>query len=175
MKKTLIAMMVAGTIIAGGCGPKAEQGTPAIDLKNMDLSINPADDFFRYCNNNWLKNNPIPEEYTTYGAFTEIDQHNEILIQGIIDEASKDVNATQGSVSQKIRDFYNAGMDTAARAKSLFITDRREAIRTALMTAPQGAVILVAGKGHEDYQVIGTTKIHFDDKEVIAETFEEMK
>ena len=68
-----------------------------------------------------------------------------------------------------------AGMDTAARAKSLFITDRREAIRTALMTAPQGAVILVAGKGHEDYQIIGDTKHHFDDKEVIAETFEEMK
>ena len=67
------------------------------------------------------------------------------------------------------------GMDTAARAKSLFITDRREAIRTAIMTAPQGAVILVAGKGHEDYQIIGDTKIHFDDKEVIAETFEEMK
>ena len=101
-------------MIAGGCSPKEEKGTPAIDLKNMDLSINPADDFFRYCNNNWLKNNPIPEEYTTYGAFTEIDQHNEILIQGIIDEASKDINATQGSVSQKIRDFYNAGMDTAA-------------------------------------------------------------
>ncbi len=75
------------------------------------------------------------------------------------------------TIIQEIR----AGMDTAARAKSLFITDRREAIRTALMTAPQGAVILVAGKGHEDYQVIGTTKIHFDDKEVIAETFEEMK
>jgi len=114
MKKAFIAMMVAGTIIAGGCGPKEEQGTPAIDLKNMDLSINPADDFFRYCNNNWLKNNPIPEEYTSYGAFTEIDQHNEKLIQGIIDEASKDVNATQGSVSQKIRDFYNTGMDTVA-------------------------------------------------------------
>ena len=46
MKKAFIAMMVAGTIIAGGCGPKEEQGTPAIDLKNMDLSINPADDFF---------------------------------------------------------------------------------------------------------------------------------
>ncbi len=67
------------------------------------------------------------------------------------------------------------GMDAAARAKSLFITDRREAIRTAIMTAPKGAVILVAGKGHEDYQIIGDTKIHFDDKEVIAETFEEMK
>ena len=81
MKKALFAMMVAGTIIASGCTPKVEEGTPAIDLKNMDLSINPAEDFFRYCNNNWLKNNPIPEEYTTFGAFTEIDQHNELLIQ----------------------------------------------------------------------------------------------
>ena len=68
-----------------------------------------------------------------------------------------------------------AGMDVAARARSLFITDRRQAIRTALTTAPKGAVILVAGKGHEDYQIIGDTKIHFDDKEVIADTFEEMK
>ena len=68
-----------------------------------------------------------------------------------------------------------AGMDIQARAKSLFITDRREAIRTALMTAPEGAVILVAGKGHEDYQIIGDVKTHFDDKEVLAETFEEMK
>ena len=114
MKKTLIAMMIATTVIAGGCKNQEEKGTPAIDLKNMDLSVNPADDFFRYCNNNWLKNNPIPDEYTSFGAFTEIDQHNELLIQDIIKEVSADVNAPQGSVSQKIRDFYNAGMDTVA-------------------------------------------------------------
>ena len=114
MKKAFIAMIVAGTMIAG-CAPKEDKDiTPAIDLKNMDLSINPADDFFRYCNNNWLKNNPIPEEYTSYGAFTEIDQHNEQLIQDIIKEVSADANAVDGSVAQKIRDFYNAGMDTVA-------------------------------------------------------------
>ena len=107
-------MIVAGTMIVGGCAPSEEQGTPAIDKKNMDLKINPADDFFRYCNNNWLKNNPIPEEYTTFGAFTEIDQHNELLIQDIIKEVSADANAVDGSVAQKIRDFYNAGMDTIA-------------------------------------------------------------
>ena len=93
--------------------PKKEV-TPAIELSNMDTTINPADDFFRYANNNWLKNNPIPEEYSTYGAFTEIDQRNEKLIQNIIDEASHDASAAQGSVAQKIRDFYNAGMDTVA-------------------------------------------------------------
>ena len=114
MKKAFIAMIVAGTLVAG-CAPKGgDDVTPAIDLNNMDLSINPAEDFFRYCNNNWLKNNPIPEEYTTFGAFTEIDQHNEQLIQDIIKEVSADANADEGSVAQKIRDFYNAGMDTIA-------------------------------------------------------------
>ncbi len=64
-----------------------------------------------------------------------------------------------------------AGMDAASRARSIFITDRREAIRTAILTAPDNSVILVAGKGHEDYQIIGTEKFHFDDREVIREVF----
>ena len=117
-KQNVIAMMVLCTM-ATGCAEKAveqtkKEVTPAIELSNMDTTINPAEDFFRYCNNNWLKNNPIPEEYTTYGAFTEIDQHNEVLIQDIIDEVSKDANAAPGSMAQNIRDFYNAGMDTVA-------------------------------------------------------------
>ena len=115
-KKILFAMMIAGTMIVG-CTPKEQENVvenPAINLKNMDLSINPADDFFRYANNNWLKNNPIPEEYSSYGAFTEIDQHTELLIQDIIKEVSQDTNAVQGSNAQKIRDFYNAGMDIVA-------------------------------------------------------------
>ena len=119
-KRNFIAMTILCTV-AVGCAEKqpAEQQpekdvTPAIELSNMDNSINPADDFFRYCNNNWMKNNPIPEEYSTFGAFTEIDRRNETLIQGIIDEASHDVNAQPGSVAQKIRDFYNAGMDSVA-------------------------------------------------------------
>ena len=68
-----------------------------------------------------------------------------------------------------------AGMSTTDRAKSVFITDRAEAIRSAIMFAPAGAVILVAGKGHEDYQIIGTVKHHFDDKEVIAAAFDSIK
>lgn len=75
---------------------------------------------------------------------------------------------------EEIISEIKAGMDIPARAKSLFITDRKEAIRTAVMTAPKGAVILVAGKGHEDYQIIGTTKHHFDDKEVLEETLKEL-
>ena len=65
-----------------------------------------------------------------------------------------------------------AGLDTAGRAKSLFIEDREEAIRTAIMIAGQGATILLAGKGHETYQIIGTEKTHFDEREIVTEIFE---
>jgi len=65
-----------------------------------------------------------------------------------------------------------AGMDTAGRARSLFIEDREEAIRTAIMIAGQGATILLAGKGHETYQIIGTEKRHFDEREIVTGIFE---
>jgi UDP-N-acetylmuramoyl-L-alanyl-D-glutamate--2,6-diaminopimelate ligase len=47
--------------------------------------------------------------------------------------------------------------------------DRREAIRLALGSARPGDSVLIAGKGHEDYQILGTTRIHFDDREVARE------
>jgi UDP-N-acetylmuramoyl-L-alanyl-D-glutamate--2,6-diaminopimelate ligase len=65
-----------------------------------------------------------------------------------------------------------AGLNNAERANVLAITDRREAIRTACMLAKQGDVILIAGKGHENYQEIKGVKHHFDDKEVVKEIME---
>ncbi len=57
-----------------------------------------------------------------------------------------------------------AGISTDARRKCLRIADRREAIRTAVMMAGEGDVILVAGKGHETYQEIMGVRNHFDDR-----------
>lgn len=67
-----------------------------------------------------------------------------------------------------IRDM-EAGLDDGMRRRTLSITDRREAIRTALMLAKPGDVVLVAGKGHENYQEIKGVKHHFDDREVVLE------
>ncbi|WP_321309842.1 UDP-N-acetylmuramoyl-L-alanyl-D-glutamate--2,6-diaminopimelate ligase [Marinifilum fragile] len=63
------------------------------------------------------------------------------------------------------------GVGASDLRKVLAITDRKEAIRTACMLAQKGDIILVAGKGHEDYQEIKGVKHHFDDKEVIQEIF----
>ena len=68
-----------------------------------------------------------------------------------------------------------AGFDLSGRAKSLFIEDREEAIRTAIMLGQEGSTILLAGKGHETYQIIGKEKRDFDEKKIVKEIFENLK
>ena len=72
---------------------------------------------------------------------------------------------------QAIIDDMLAGLTLEDKKKTLTIADRREAIRTACMLAQPGDVVLVAGKGHEDYQEIKGVKHHFDDREVIRGIF----
>lgn len=64
-----------------------------------------------------------------------------------------------------------AGLTVLDKARTLCITDRQEAIKTAAMLAGKGDVILVAGKGHEDYQEVKGVKHHFDDREKLRELF----
>ena len=67
------------------------------------------------------------------------------------------------------------GLDDDMRRRTVSIADRREAIRTALMLAGKGDVVLIAGKGHEDYQEIKGVKHHFDDREIVAEYFKSVQ
>lgn len=70
---------------------------------------------------------------------------------------------------QEIINDMLAGLDKDDMRKTISIVDRREAIKTACMLAQPGDVILVAGKGHENYQDVKGVKHHFDDKEVLSE------
>ena len=81
---------------------------------------------------------------------------------------------SDNSRTEKTEDILNdirAGFSPKGLAKAIFIADRREAIRTAIMTSADGATILLAGKGHETYQIIGHEKLHFDEREVVDEIF----
>ena len=64
-----------------------------------------------------------------------------------------------------------AGLNAQQMQKVISIVDRKEAVKTACMMAQKGDVILVAGKGHENYQEIKGVKHHFDDHEVLREIF----
>jgi UDP-N-acetylmuramoyl-L-alanyl-D-glutamate--2,6-diaminopimelate ligase len=67
-----------------------------------------------------------------------------------------------------------AGVGPTDLRKTLTIEDRREAIKTAVMLSKKGDIILIAGKGHEDYQEIKGVKHHFDDTEVVTEILEQL-
>jgi UDP-N-acetylmuramoyl-L-alanyl-D-glutamate--2,6-diaminopimelate ligase len=83
---------------------------------------------------------------------------------------------SDNSRTERTEDIMNdirAGFSPAGLAKALFIADRKEAIRTALMLSNDGSTVLLAGKGHETYQIIGTEKTHFDEKEIVKDIFKQ--
>lgn len=91
--------------------------------------------------------------------------------------ADKIIITSDNSRSEKTSDIIadiKAGLDGAALARTICIEDRKEAIRTAIITGKNDSTILLAGKGHEDYQIFGKVKNHFDEHEIVAETFKEL-
>jgi UDP-N-acetylmuramoyl-L-alanyl-D-glutamate--2,6-diaminopimelate ligase len=97
-----------------------------------------------------------------------------LMAQEAVKQSDKVIITSDNPRFEDPQDIINdmlAGLDKQQMKKVISIVDRREAIRTACMLAQKGDVVLVAGKGHEDYQEIKGVKHHFDDKEVLNEIF----
>jgi putative endopeptidase len=84
----------------------------AIDKSHMDLSVKPGDDFYLFANGNWLKNNPIPGGYSTWGSFAVLRAQNAEILRRILEDTQQNTNAPKGSPTQLLRDFYRAAMNT---------------------------------------------------------------
>jgi putative endopeptidase len=84
----------------------------AIDLADLDPSVNPAADFDNYANGGWKKRFPIPDEKSRFGSFDVLADTGEVQVQKLITEIAS-TQQQPGTVAQKIADFYNTGMDTA--------------------------------------------------------------
>ena len=98
-----------------------------------------------------------------------------IMAQEAVKQSDKVVITSDNPRFEEPQDIINdmlAGLSKEDMRKDVSIVDRKEAIRTACMLAQNGDVILVAGKGHENYQEIKGVKHHFDDKEVLKDIFE---
>ncbi|PYL31029.1 MAG: hypothetical protein DMF39_04270 [Verrucomicrobia bacterium] len=92
--------------------PQTEQNPPPIDPKNMDTSVKPGDDFFRYANGAWVKRTEIPPEYSRWGAFNELIEHNNDALHAIAEQASTtSVDPKLAPETQKVGDYYAGGMD----------------------------------------------------------------
>ena len=97
-----------------------------------------------------------------------------LMAQEAVKQSDKVIITSDNPRFEEPQDIINdmlAGLDQKQMKKVVSIVDRREAIRTACMLAQKGDVILIAGKGHEDYQEIKGVKHHVDDHEVLREAF----
>lgn len=80
-------------------------------VHNMDTTVKPGDDFFKYANGTWLRKNPIPAAYASWGIGNVVQEELRDRMKKINEDALK-ANAPKGSNTQKIGDFYFSGMDT---------------------------------------------------------------
>jgi putative endopeptidase len=108
----LVTGILFSVLIIGCMNNKIQKENLAINPENMKTEIAPGEDFFHYANGGWIDNNPIGDEYSQYGAFTELHEKTRDQLKTLVDEVSALQDVEYGSPEQKLRDFYNAGMDT---------------------------------------------------------------
>jgi putative endopeptidase len=90
------------------------QPKPGVDPANLDTTVKPCDDFYRFANGGWLKSHNLPADKSRYGAMEELSERNRAILQKILNETSAKTAWAKGSVQQKVGDFYASGMNEGA-------------------------------------------------------------
>jgi putative endopeptidase len=111
--------MVAGALCVTTTAFATDDPKPKkpIDPANMDLSVNPGDDFYKYANGGWLKKNTIPAKQSSWGSFNVLIQDNTDKLLALLKEVSTSPSQPKGSLKQRVGDLYASGMDSVAIEK----------------------------------------------------------
>lgn len=102
---------MAFVVVATGCSNKEGLTQKALDLNNLDTTVRPGTDFYKYSTGGWQAANPIPDEYARYGSFDKLRENNEKEVKELIEEIGQKKNKP-GSISAKVGDLYRIGMDS---------------------------------------------------------------
>ena len=155
-KVSVLSCVVVCAATFAACG-KSSAPAPAplgsgIDATNMDKSVKPQDDFYKYVNGAWLAKTEIPSDKSSYGAFHELADTAEKNLHDLIETASKDTARQPGSVAQQVGDLYTSFMDEA-KAEQLGFTpikghlDQIGAVKTMAEFAKLSGELSVIGIG----------------------------
>jgi endothelin-converting enzyme/putative endopeptidase len=111
MKRIFTGVLCLLVFVA--CGQQTEAPlTSGIELANIDTSVRPQDDFFRYVNGTWLDTTEIPADRTNTGVFMDLRDKAREDVKAIIEEVSSMTDLEPGTDEQKVADLYNSFMDT---------------------------------------------------------------
>ncbi len=113
MLKSIVALLA---LLSVAVCFSADQTKP-IDTANMDTSVKPGEDFYRYANGKWLADNTIPADESAWGSFYEVMDRSRRVLREIIEGAAKLSDAPKGSPTQLVGDFYTSFMNEAQTEK----------------------------------------------------------
>lgn len=110
------------------------QTLPGFTVGNIDKAVDPCVDFYQYACGNWIKNNPIPADQSTWGSFSILAERNSAILRGILEKAAAPT-PSRSEIDRKIGDFYAACMDENAIAAAGVNPLRAELNRIAAIEA----------------------------------------
>jgi len=128
--RRLLPLIVTLVIVACATNPPAQQPQPqpkaqpaaqqkplfgehGFDVSQIDRTVAPCDDFYRFAVGKWRESHPLPPQYARFGRFEELAERNRQTLREILEEDAK-LHAAPGTVEQKIGDFWNACMNEPA-------------------------------------------------------------
>ncbi len=129
MKAIITSAICSSLLLLTGCTTQTDDNTNApfttqktplasgIEKANLDTSVRPQDNFYRYVNGNWLKNHDIPGDKTAIGSFYDLRDKADDDVKAIIEELAATDNLTKGSDEQKVADLFRSYMDIEKRNK----------------------------------------------------------
>lgn len=112
----LAGAIVLSVLISSCSSKKSDTSLPegvGLHLSNMDTTVNPADDFFRYANGGWLDKSVIPADRGNWGSFSELREQTQADVLAVLNDASQSSDYPEGSDQRKVSDFFYVGMDSA--------------------------------------------------------------
>ncbi|MBK5277394.1 MAG: M13 family metallopeptidase [Bacteroidia bacterium] len=108
-------LLLIGSFVACTSETKMEE-TPiasGLELSNMDTTIRPQDDFFRFVNGNWINRTAIPSDRGSWGSFNELAELNNKTVLDVLKRAGENPKYTEGTDQRKAADFFSIGMDSS--------------------------------------------------------------
>ncbi len=147
-RRRMGAIFLAAALSAAPTLAQQPPANPAtfhgIDPKNIDKSVSPASDFYKFADGGWLAANPVPAEYARWGSFNELIEKNMRDLHSILDEASANTGGNRSANVQKIGDFYASAMDSVAAEREGVKPLADEFSRIAALASPSDVPAEVA-------------------------------